>query len=286
MKITETPRDAMQGFGAFISTEKKVEFANALLRVGFDVLDIGSFLLDKKMPQFNDVQELLERIDLSSTETKLQVLVDNPEGAKLACANKKVSRVAFPFSISETFAGINTNTNIDALWKRLIQVVEITAAAQKEFVVYISCAFGNPYGEKWSVDLVAEWVAKIEDLGVKLVQLADTTGEASPSTIELLVKNINSTFPNMEIGVHLHTEPHLYIEKVDAAFRSGCERFDTVLNGLGGCTTGESSLIGNLRTGSLISYIERNGVLLNINRMAFLDAVKLSKSVYEPATVV
>ncbi len=285
MKIIEAPRDAMQGFKAFIPTHRKIEFINALLKIGFDTIDFGSFVSPKVIPQLRDTAEVLEGLDLSYTETKLLAIVANERGAEEACSHAPIRYVGFPFSVSESYARLNTNATMDELFVRAQRVKEIIEKAGKEMVLYIGTAFGNPYGDFWSVEIVAEWVAKFEDLGIKILHLADTTGEASPPTIELLFKNIASTFPEMEIGLHLHTHPHLYIEKVDAAFRSGCRRFDTVINGLGGCPTSEKELVGNLRTGSLISYVERQGIQLNLNRMAFLDAVKLSKKVFEPAFV-
>ena len=282
MKIIEAPRDAMQGINSFIPTDKKIQFINALLKIGFDTIDFGSFVSPKAIPQLSDTAEVLDGLDLSYSDTKLLSIVANERGAEEACKYPAITYLGFPFTISETFAQLNTNSTVEKLFDRLLNIKDIADRAGKEIVVYVSLAFGNPYGDHWSVDIVAEWVSKIEDAGIKIVQLADTTGEAGPSTIELLYKNIASTFPTLEIGMHLHTEPQLYIEKVDAAFKSGCRRFDTVINGLGGCPMSDKELVGNLRTGSLISYIERHGIQLNLNRMAFLDAVKLSKKVFEP----
>lgn len=285
MKIVEAPRDAFQGFGVFIPTEQKIQYLNALLRIGFDTLDVGSFVSSKAMPHLHDTAEVLQGLDLSVSNTRLQVVVANERGAQAACLHQSVSYLAVPHSVSATFARLNTNCSLEQSIERLLQIDSLARSHQKQVIVYLNMAFGNPYEDPWSIEDLAETLYMLRERGFRHIVLDDTTGMAPAETLETVLKNTISAFPELEIGLHLHTEPHLFIEKVDAAYRAGCRRFDTVLNGLGGNPRTERGQIGNLRTGSLISYIERAGVQLNINRMAFLDAVKYAKLVFPPVPV-
>jgi hydroxymethylglutaryl-CoA lyase len=280
MKIVEAPRDALQGAQNAISTDDKVRYINALLRVGFDTIDVGSFVSHKQVPQLADTALVIEQLNLSGSQTKLQTFVVNARGVDEAVAFPQINTIAFPFTSSPTFARINTNTTVPELHNRMDEIANLCAQNNKELVVYYSMAFGNPYGDNWSVETLAEWLYKIEQLGVSTVHLADTTAESDPNKIELLFSNLIPAFPNIEFGLHLHTEPHTYQDKVHAAYTSGCRRFDSVLNGYGGHPVLDKMTVGNLRTGSLIAYLERMGEHLDINRMAFLDALYVSNEIF------
>ena len=285
MKIIEAPRDAMQGIAQFIPTEAKARFINSLLRVGFDTIDFGSFVSPKAVPQMRDTAEVLDLLDLENTQTKLLAIVGNLRGGETALSFKAIDYLGFPLTVSETFAKLNTNAGTKELLQRGYDLKELCEKHNRELVVYLSMAFGNPYHEEWNIELVAEWLDKLDRMGVGIVQLSDTTAEATPEKIELLFSNLVPAFPRMQLGLHLHTEPHLYHEKVAAAYQNGCRRWDTVINGMGGCPMSENELVGNLRTGSLISYLERQGEVLNLNRMAFLDAVQIAREVFPEVQV-
>lgn len=279
LKIIECPRDAMQGLHDFISTEKKAAYINQLLKVGFDTIDFGSFVSPKAIPQLKDTAEVLNQLDLSHTNSKLLAIVANQRGATDACKFEEINYLGFPFSISETFQQRNTNSSIIESLKRVEDIQSLCVNNKKELVVYISMAFGNPYGDNWNSDIVIEWTKKLSDLGVKIIALSDTTGVSNPENISYLFGNIIPEFSNVEIGAHLHTTPTTWEEKVKAAYDNGCKRFDGAIKGFGGCPMATDDLTGNMATENLIHYFKQNNINTGLNKEEFnqsmLDALNV-----------
>lgn len=254
LKIIECPRDAMQGIKDFIPTEKKVQYIQSLLRVGFDTIDFGSFVSPKAIPQMVDTAEVLSQLDLSKTESKLLAIIANTRGAQDASKHSEIDYLGYPFSISENFQMRNTHKTIAQSVVALNEIMEIADATRKEVVVYISMGFGNPYGDPWNVDIVGDWTERLAKMGVKILSLSDTVGTSNPENIDYLFSNLIPKYPHIEFGAHLHTTPTSWFEKVDAAFKAGCRRFDGAIQGFGGCPMAKDELTGNMPTEKLLSY--------------------------------
>ena len=270
MKIIECPRDAMQGISDFIPTEKKVAYLNALLKVGFDTLDSGSFVSPKAIPQMKDTADVLSQ--LNDSKTKLLAIVANQRGADDACAFERIDYLGYPFSVSETFQQRNTNKSIG---QSLSLVEDLQSSCQKhgkQLVVYLSMAFGNPYGEHWHEDIVAKWGEKLSELDVKTLALSDTIGVSNPSNIERLFSLLISEYPKVEWGAHLHTHPESWREKVETAYNSGCRRFDGAIKGFGGCPMAKDDLVGNMPTEKLVSFTQEKKIETGVNTLAFESA--------------
>lgn len=275
MKIIECPRDAMQGIEPFIPTEQKIRYIQRLLDVGFDTLDMGSFVSPKAIPQMKDSSEVIQGLDLERSSSKLLVIVANERGARDACAHERVDQLGYPFSISETFQQKNSNASIEDSLERLRRIIAIAEEAEKEVVVYISMGFGNPYGDEWSPELASSWTRNlVEDLGVRTVSLADTVGVGDPETVRSLYSELIPAYPEVEFGAHLHTRPDTWKKNVDAAWKAGCRRFDGAMKGFGGCPMAEDDLVGNLATENLLAYAEENGIDPGIDREAFQEAAQ------------
>jgi len=280
VKIIECPRDAMQGIKAFIPTEKKVQYIQALLRVGFDTIDVGSFVSPKAIPQMVDTSAVLSQLDLSKTTSKLLTIIANTRGAVDACKHEVIDYLGYPFSISENFQMRNTHKTIAESVVTLSEILELSDKVNKEVVVYISMGFGNPYGDPWNVDIVGEWTEKLANMGVKIVSLSDTVGSSKPESIDYLFSNLIPKYPQIEFGAHLHTTPTTWFEKVNAAYRAGCNRFDGAIQGFGGCPMAKDELTGNMPTEKLLSYFtsEKNNPLNAISfESAFNEASKIFK---------
>tara|TARA_B110000459_G_scaffold203252_1_gene259035 strand:- start:7046 stop:7897 length:852 start_codon:yes stop_codon:yes gene_type:complete len=279
VKLIECPRDAMQGLHDFIPTAKKSKYINQLLKVGFDTIDFGSFVSPKAIPQLKDTAEVLNQLDLSNTKSKLLSIVANQRGATDACNFEEINYLGFPFSISETFQLRNTNASLEESLTRVADIQNLCSKNNKKLVVYISMAFGNPYGDLWNSDIVIEWTKKLADLGVEIIALSDTTGVSNPENINYLFSNTIPEFKNIEIGAHLHTTPDTWTEKVNAAYNSGCMRFDGAIKGFGGCPMATDDLTGNMATENLIQYFYQNKIELGLNNVEFeqsmLDALKV-----------
>jgi len=280
IKIVESPRDAMQGLTRFIPTADKARYINALLKVGFDVIDFGSFVSPKAIPQLKDTAQVLSKLDLSVGDTKLLAIVANTRGGMDAAQFDEISYIGFPFSISPTFLKRNINSSIEKSVKIVEELLDICDQHNKGLVVYISMAFGNPYGDEWNPDLVAGWVQKLYDMGVRIIPLSDTVGISSKKNIATLYSTLVPEFPEIEFGFHLHTTIRHWYRKVNAAFVNGCRSFDTVINGLGGCPMAENRLVGNLRTSNLLEYFEINFVPVQINEKAFEEAYELALEIF------
>ncbi len=279
LKIIECPRDAMQGIKMFIPTEKKVQYIQSLLRVGFDTIDFGSFVSPKAIPQMVDTAEVLAKLDLSKTSSKLLAIIANTRGAQDAAQHKEINYLGFPFSISENFQMRNTHKTIAESIVTLNEILEIANTSGKEVVVYISMGFGNPYGDPWNVDIVGEWTEKLATMGVKILSLSDTVGTSDPETIDYLFSNLIPKYPYIEFGAHLHTTPSTWFEKVDAAHKAGCMRFDGAIQGFGGCPMAKDELTGNMPTERLLSYFTQQK-LNNLNALSFESAYNEATKIF------
>lgn len=266
MKIIECPRDAMQGIKEFIPTQTKVNYLNSLLKVGFDTIDFGSFVSPKAIPQMQDTAEVLKQLDLSTTKSKLLAIVANTRGAGQACEFDEIRYLGFPFSISETFQQRNANSSIAESLVRVEEIQNLCMKHNKELVVYISMAFGNPYGDVWNSDIVINWTKKLSDMGIKIIALSDTVGVSDKENINYLFSNIIPEFKGVEIGAHLHSTKEKALEKIEAAYKSGCQRFDVAIHGFGGCPMAKDDLTGNLATEDLELFFDTNNIPLNLNR--------------------
>ncbi|MEO9481607.1 MAG: hydroxymethylglutaryl-CoA lyase [Maribacter dokdonensis] len=269
IKIVECPRDAMQGIKKFIPTDEKVRYLQSLLGCGFDTLDFGSFVSPKAIPQMVDTAEVLSKLDLSKTKSKLLSIVANVRGAEDAVTHAEVDYLGFPFSISENFQMRNTHKTIAQSVETLQEIFNIADAANKEVVTYISMGFGNPYGDPWNVEIVGEWTERLAKMGAKILSLSDTVGSSDPETITYLFSNLIPKYPNIEFGAHLHTTPTKWHEKVAAAYESGCKRFDGAIQGFGGCPMAKDDLTGNMPTEKMLSYFTSQKVATGVNAMTF-----------------
>ena len=279
VKLIECPRDAMQGIKAFIPTEKKVQYIQSLLRVGFDTIDFGSFVSPKAIPQMVDTADVLSQLDLSKTESKLLAIIANTRGAAAASKHTEIDYLGFPFSISENFQMRNTHKTIAQSVVTLSEILEIANKTNKKVVVYISMGFGNPYGDPWNVDIVAEWTERLAKMGVEILSLSDTIGSSDPENINYLFSNLVPHYSNIEFGAHLHTTPTSWFEKVDAAYKAGCRRFDGAIQGFGGCPMAKDELTGNMPTEKLLSYFTSNKHN-NLNALSFESAYNEASKIF------
>lgn len=280
IKIIECPRDAMQGIKPFIPTERKVDYIQSLLRVGFDTIDFGSFVSPKAIPQMQDTAAVLAQLDLSQTNSKLLAIIANTQGAVLASEHKEIQYLGFPFSISENFQMRNTHKTIAESIVTLNEILEIAYKHQKEVVTYISMGFGNPYGDPWNVDIVGEWTEKLAGMGVKIVSLSDTIGSSTPEVIDYLFSNLIPKYPTIEFGAHLHTTPDKWFEKIDAAYQAGCRRYDGAIQGFGGCPMAKDDLTGNMHTEKMLSYFTQQKADTNTSPMSFESAYNVASRLF------
>ena len=281
IKIIECPRDAMQGIKAFIPTERKVAYIQSLLRVGFDTIDFGSFVSPKAIPQMQDTAQVLAQLDLSKTQSKLLAIIANTPGAIEASQHQPIQYLGFPFSISENFQMRNTHKTIAESLVTLQEILEIADKSNKEVVAYLSMGFGNPYGDPWSMEIVGEWTGKLSAMGVKILSLSDTIGSSTPEAIQYLFSHLIPQYPKIEFGAHLHSTPDKWFEKIDAAFNSGCRRFDGAIQGFGGCPMATDVLTGNMPTEKLISYFNSKKENTNIRAMSFESAYNVASKLFE-----
>ena len=280
IKLIECPRDAMQGFYHQIPTATKIEYINALLKVGFDVLDCGSFVSPKAVPTLADTAEVLNAIDLQETATKLLVIVANERGAEQAATFKQVDYIGYPFSISEQFQRRNTNHGIDESIETLKNILNIAKNANKEVVVYLSMGFGNPYNDDWSTKIAIDWCVRLAELGVKTISLSDTIGVANAEDIATIFKACQKQLPGVELGAHFHTRPDNYLQNIAAAYKAGCRRYDSAMRGFGGCPFASDKLTGNLPTEALLSYIRHIGEPTEINTSEFDTAYLMAGRIF------
>ena len=280
VKIIECPRDAMQGIKTFIPTANKVTYIQSLLRVGFDTIDFGSFVSSKAIPQMQDTADVLAHLDLSQTRSKLLAIIANTQGAEAACTFPEIQYLGFPFSISENFQMRNTHKTISQSLVSLQEILNLADAKNKQVVAYLSMGFGNPYGDPWNTQIVGEWTEKLATMGVKIVSLSDTIGSSTPEMISYLFSNLIPSYPAIEFGAHLHTTPDSWFEKIDAAYKAGCRRFDGAIQGFGGCPMATNHLTGNMPTEKLLSYFTAQKATTNLSPMSFESAYNEASKVF------
>ncbi|MFC2107324.1 hydroxymethylglutaryl-CoA lyase [Bacteroidota bacterium] len=276
IEIVETPRDAMQGIPQFIPTKAKANYINSLMKVGFDVIDFGSFVSPKAIPQLKDSGEVHDLIDMDGSKSKLLAVIGNVKGAEIAASFEKISYLGYPHSSSNTFLEKNINSSVLKSRETIEDILKICKASNKKLTVYLSMAFGNPYGEEWNVKQLIKESEYLNRIGIDRVVISDTIGVGTPETIEESFSQMVPLFPDIEFGLHLHSTITKWYDKIDAAYKNGCRSFEGVLNGLGGCPMAGHKLVGNLRTGLILEYFEKNGIRLNIDKLAFENAITKS----------
>ena len=282
MKLIECPRDAMQGFSSFIPTSTKIKYFNQLLKVGFDTIDIGSFVSKSQIPQLADTKEVLNNIDIDSSISKLLVIVGNIRGAEEASKFDQISYIGFPFSISETFQKKNINASIQDSLKIIDKIQNLCIQKNKKLVTYFSMAFGNPFGDEWSIYIVAHWAEKLlNDYGVNILSLSDTIGTSNPNSISWLFSKLIKEFPNVEFGAHLHSNANTCLDKINAAYLSGCRRFDGSLLGIGGCPMADDELVGNMPSEKIIDYFQKSPEELNINKKELDNSIIMANEIFK-----
>ncbi|TBR19181.1 MAG: hydroxymethylglutaryl-CoA lyase [Chitinophagaceae bacterium] len=280
IKLIECPRDAMQGWKQFIPSEKKIEYLNSLIQIGFHTIDFGSFVSEKAIPQMADTKKIIPHLQLDNSISKLLAIVANIRGATEAVEFDEITYLGFPFSVSEIFQKRNTNSTIEESLKTVEAIQSICHVKSKELVIYISMGFGNPYGEKFNNEIVFKWVNKLHQLGIKTISIADTVGIATAAQVNEMMSSLISEFSKIEIGVHLHSTPLNWGEKFEAAYRAGCFRFDGALKGFGGCPMAGNDLVGNMNTEFMISYLEKNNIPLQFNQDALNQSIQLASEIF------
>lgn len=280
LQLVECPRDAMQGWAVQIPTDEKIRYINALLKCGFDTIDFGSFVSPKAIPQMADTEAVLRGLDQVASRSALLAIVANLRGAETALSFDSIRYLGFPFSVSETFQQRNANSNISAALG-LVEEIQFRCLRQnKELVVYLSMGFGNPYGDSWSEEIVLDWAKKLSELGVLTLSLADTVGLAEPSTVERLTRLLLEELPGIRIGVHLHAHPGNWKEKLEAAYRAGCRRFDGAINGIGGCPMAGDKLVGNMDTINILNFLKQMQVSTGIDPLHLENAVGIANEIF------
>ncbi len=281
IKLIECPRDAMQGIKEFIPTQTKIDYINNLLEVGFDTIDFGSFVSPKAIPQMRDTAAVLAGLDLDKTDTKLLAIVANLRGANDASVFEEIDYLGFPFSISEEFQQRNTSSSIEESLSRVEAIQEVCVKKGKKMVVYISMAFGNPYGELWHPDIALEWSEKLNtQLGIEIIALSDTIGVSNPENIAAMFKAVTSDMKSVEFGVHLHTVREKAHEKIQAAYQAGCRRFDGAIKGYGGCPMAKDDLTGNMPTELMLAYFNDNNIKTSVNEDKFARSMLMAGELF------
>ena len=280
IQLVECPRDAMQGWKKFIATKKKIAYINQLLQVGFDTIDFGSFVSPKAIPQMADTKEVISQLSIVNTKTKLLAIIANVRGAMEASVYDAITYLGFPFSISPTFQMRNTNSTIEQSLERVKEIKNICDKNRKEVVIYISMAFGNPYGDDYDENIVLEWVGKLVGEGIHIISLADTVGIANPSQVSSVTGKVISSFPQIETGVHLHSTNFNWQQKIEAALEMGCTRFDGALKGIGGCPMANDELVGNMDSELMIPWFQKLGYLKEIDANALAESSRLASEIF------
>ncbi len=280
IKLIECPRDAMQGWKTFIPTEKKIEYINSLLKVGFDTIDFGSFVSPKAIPQMSDTKEVVKKLGIGVPGTKLLAIIANQRGAEEASMFDEISYLGFPFSVSETFQQRNTNSSIEESLGRVEEIQNICFKTGKQLVVYISMGFGNPYDDPFDEDIVFEWVNKLVAMDIGIISLADTVGVATPEQVYTMTSYLVDSLPGTEIGVHLHSTPQNWKEKLEAAVKAGCKRFDGALKGIGGCPMADDELVGNMNSELMINYFNEHGLVSNLDKEALAHSLRIAGEIF------
>ncbi|MBI5858780.1 MAG: hydroxymethylglutaryl-CoA lyase [Sphingobacteriales bacterium] len=280
VKLIECPRDAMQGWKHFIPTEKKIEYINSLLKVGFDAIDFGSFVSPKVIPQMADTGEVTGKLELGISKSKLLAIIANYRGAETAVTFEQITYLGFPFSVSETFQQRNTNSSVQEALGRVEEIQNLCIKTGKQLVVYISMGFGNPYGDAYDEEIVFEWVNKLVAMDIGIISLADTVGVATSEQVYDITSYLIESLPGIEIGVHLHSTPQNWKEKLEAAVKAGCRRFDGALKGIGGCPMANDELVGNMNSEWMINYFEENNLLKGLDKEALQESLRIAGEIF------
>ena len=281
MKIIESPREGMQGFSRVIPTEEKARYINQLLRIGFETVEIGSIVSPKIIPQMADSIEVLKKLDLSGTYSNRMMLAVNTRGAGILAGLDEITHISYPFSFSPTFLYHNVKSTVEQSLETVSDVVNLCAQHNKHSVIYISMAFGNPYGDQWDLNILVHWVRELHQLGVRTIPLSNVSIEISEKLIGEIFSTLIPLFPDIEFGLHLHTTNQDWFEKVNAAYLAGCGRFDGVINGWGGCPMAGKEMLGNLKTENLLDFAFRNGIILNIDREELLKSYEIAGKIFK-----
>jgi hydroxymethylglutaryl-CoA lyase len=280
IKLTECPRDAMQGLHNFVPTDTKAKYINLLLKCGFDIIDFGSFVSPKAIPQMQDTAEVLDKLELGGTTSKLLAVVANYRGAEDAVKHGQIHCLGYPFSISETFQMRNTKSTIAQSFKLIEQMQALCIKKNKTLLVYLSMGFGNPYGDLWNTNIVATWTKKLVKAGIKHIALSDTIGIATAQQIGELYPALTRNFPGIDFGVHLHSRPDTWREKIEAAYQSGCRHIDSTIKGFGGCPMAKDDLTGNIATENVLAYLQEKNIGTGINMDRFNEAMAYSGRIF------
>jgi hydroxymethylglutaryl-CoA lyase len=281
IKLIECPRDAMQGLHDFIPTALKAHYINLLLEIGFDTIDFGSFVSPKAIPQMRDTAEVLNKLSLITTQSKLLAIIANTRGATDACEFEEINYLGFPLSVSETFQERNTNQSIQAGLKVVEEVQNLCEKHKKEQVVYLSMGFGNPYEDAYSPEIVEMYAEKLQQLGINTIALSDTIGISNPNNIKTLFESLVQRFSNIEWGVHLHSTPQTAVEKIKAAYEAGCRRFDGAIRGFGGCPMAKDDLTGNIATEIMMDFFDSQKIDLQLDRQKFSQSYDYSNVIFK-----
>lgn len=280
IKLIECPRDAIQGWKHFIPTEKKIEYINSLLQVGFDTIDFGSFVSPKAIPQMADTKEVVAKLKVESSKSKLLAIVANLRGAEEAVAYEKITYLGFPFSVSPTFQQRNANSTMEESLSRVEEIQDLCLKNNKQLVIYLSMGFGNPYGDEYNMEILLKWANEMVKREIEIISLADTVGIATPQQISFALNALIPKYPDTMIGVHLHSTPTNWKEKLEAAVNAGCQRFDGALKGIGGCPMAQDDLVGNMSTELIISYMEEKKLLNGLNKEALQKSLQLASEIF------
>jgi len=281
IKIIESPREGMQGFPRMIPAEEKISYLNRLLRVGFDTVETGSMVSSRIIPQMADSLDVLKQLDLSGTSSNIKFLVVNIRGAEQLAGVKEITHISYPFSLSPTFMELNVRSTVEQSLETAKFVTGLCKQTGKQAVIYVSMAFGNPYGDIWSVNLLAEWVGKLYEAGARIIPLSNVSVEIDVPVISEVFSTLIPMFPDVEFGLHLHTANRGWHEKTDAAYSAGCLRFDGVISGLGGCPMTGKEMLGNLDTGNLIAFAEEKEALGSIDKKALEEARMAAREIFK-----
>lgn len=280
IKLIECPRDAMQGWQHFIPTQKKIEYINSLLKVGFDTIDFGSFVSPKAIPQMADTKDVIGNLELEKNKTKLLAIIANERGAEDAMQYDEITYLGFPFSISQTFQKKNTNSTIEQSLQRVENISVLCDKNKKELVIYLSMAFGNPYGDEYNADILLHWANEMVNRNIKIISLADTVGIATAEQISFACNILIPGYKNVEFGVHLHSSLKNRKEKLEAALQAGCKRFDGALKGIGGCPMAQDELVGNMDTVFIMNYFKQNNLIIDINEDALAESLRIASEIF------
>jgi hydroxymethylglutaryl-CoA lyase len=276
MKIIESPREGMQSLNYTIPTEKKVRYIQNLLKIGFDTVELGSIVSPKFIPQMADTMEVLRQLDFSGTRSNRMVLVVNKKGAEIISEVKEITHISYPHSISPVFLKKNLNATTEQSLETVSEIVNLCQKAGKKPVIYISMAFGNPYGDPWSTDILLEGIQELKKTGVSILPLSNVSIEIDKQLIREVYSRIIPEFPSLEFGLHLHTTNKDWQENILAAYDTGCRRFDSVINGYGGCPMTGKEMLGNLKTENLIDFARKKGQAGTPEPGALEEAYKLA----------